>query len=67
MSQTKPIVIDIEVKRGQPIVNPPIAIRLMKMKLAEVPPTLENIQGKMLRAESLRNLEIARKAQQLTD
>lgn len=67
MSHQKPIVIDIEVKKCSPTRSPPIAAKLLKMKNAdEAAPTLEDFNAKLLRAEELRNVELARRAAQLT-
>lgn len=60
--QNKPIVIDVELKRGLPINSPPIAKKLSMIQMNETALTLDDIQEKLDKAEMNRKAELARKA-----
>ena len=70
MNTQKPIAFEIKIREHtvSPTRSPPIAQKLMKMSQEhEAPPSLEDIQQKLLRAEKNRKEELARKANTHTD
>jgi guanylate kinase len=63
--QSKPIVIDIEIKKVSPVKTPSVAWRLGSH--FEAAPTLEEINERLLRAELNRKEEMARRARLADD